>query len=187
MGALLLLLGIYFFLQIVMENHQLADMLTASFAVIFIGGWYLAQYFIRSFKERVTFPRTGYVAYRQSQSFTLSRSLAAIVVAILAAGLLAFSQIRTPEGLNLLPAFSGILIAIVLGLMGFQAKLPRFYGLATISLVLGAIFTPIQLSNDLASSAYCAAMGVVLLISGGAILSRYLRQNPAQLEASDDK
>ena len=38
-GGLFLLLGIYFYLQATLENGFLADLLSASFALIFIGGW----------------------------------------------------------------------------------------------------------------------------------------------------
>lgn len=187
MGGIFLLAGIYFYLQAVMENSQLADLLSASFILIFIGGWYLMQYSIRSLKERITFPRTGYVAYRKRQGSRIFRIIGAFGIALLTGGLLAFSQIKVGPEWNLVPAFSGLVIAIVLGLVGFQAALPRFYVLAGISLILGGVFAPVQLGHDLAVAAYCGAMGVVLLVSGGAILRHYLHQNPAQAEASDGK
>lgn len=180
MGTMFLLAGIYFYLLAVIENNQLAEVLTASFAVIYIGGWYLMQFLFRSLKERITFSRTGYVAYRKGQEKRNVRIIEAIVIAVLMAGLLAFAQIKVPQGWNLMPPFFGFLIAIVLGLMGLQSGLPRFYMLGVISLILGGIFASINLSNNLATATYCGAMGVVLLASGSAILRQYLRQNPAQ-------
>jgi len=187
MGGIFLLAGIYFYLQTVMANSQLADVLTASFALVFIGGYYLMQYSIRSLKERITFPRTGYVAYRNGSGSRVVWIIAAFGIAVLTGGLLAFSQIKTGPEWNLLPPFSGLVIAIVLGLIGLQTALPRFYGLAGISLVLGGAFAKIGLSNNLSTAAFCGAMGVVLLVSGGAVLRHYLRKNPAPTEASDDK
>ena len=187
MGGIFLLAGIYFYLQAVMANSQLADVLTASFALVFIGGYYLMQYSIRSLKERITFPRTGYVAYRNGSGSRVVWIIAAFGIAVLTGGLLAFSQIKTGPEWNLLPPFSGLVIAIVLGLIGLQTALPRFYGLTGISLVLGGAFAKIGLSNNLSTAAFCGAMGVVLLVSGGAVLRHYLRQNPAPTETSDDK
>ena len=187
MGMMFLLVGIYFYLTATMENSQLAEVLTASFVLLFIGGWYLMQYLIRSLKERITFSRTGYVAYRKGQGKRSVRIIAAIVIAVLTGGLLVFAQIKTPQEWNLLPAFSGLVIAIILGLMGLQSELPRFYILAVISLILGGIFVPINLSNDLATASYCGAIGVVLLISGGTILRQYLLKNPAQTEVINDR
>ena len=187
MGGIFLLAGIYFYLQTVMANSQLADVLTASFALIFIGGYYLMQYSIRSLKERITFPRTGYVAYRNGSGSRVVWIIAAFGIAVLTGGLLAFSQIKTGPEWNLLPPFSGLVIAIVLGLIGLQTALPRFYGLTGISLVLGGAFAKIGLSNNLSTAAFCGAMGIVLLVSGGAVLRHYLHQNPAPTEASDDK
>ena len=109
------------------------------------------------------------------------------MIAVLTGGLPVFAQIKTPQEWNLLPAFSGLVIAIILGLMGLQSELPRFYILAVISLILGGIFVPINLSNDLATAFYCGAMGVVLLISGGTILRQYLLKNPAQTEVINDR
>lgn len=186
-GGIFLLAGIYFYLQAVMANSQLAELLTASFALVFIGGWYLMQYSIRSLKERITFPRTGFVAYRKNSGNRAVRIIAAVGIAILAGGLLAFSQIKTGPEWNLMPPFSGLVIAIALGLIGLQTALPRFYLLALISLVLGGFFAPAWLSNDLATAAFCGAIGVVLLVSGGAVLRHYLSQNSAPTEASDDK
>jgi len=187
MGMMFLLVGIYFYLTATMENSQLAEVLTASFVLLFIGGWYLMQYLIRSLKERITFSRTGYVAYRKGQGKRSVRIIAAIVIAVLTGGLLVFAQIKTPQEWNLLPAFSGLVIAIILGLMGLQSELPRFYILAVISLILGGVFVPINLSNDLATASYCGAIGVVLLISGGTILRQYLLKNPAQTEVINDR
>jgi hypothetical protein len=187
MATMFLLAGIYFYLLAVIENNQLAEILTASFAVIYIGGWYLMQFLFRSLKERITFSRTGYVAYRKGQEKRAVRTTEAIVIAVLMGGLLAFAQIKMPQGWNLMPAFFDFLIAIVLGLMGLQSGLPRFYMLAVISLILGGTFASIDLNNGLATATYCGAMGVVLLISGSVILRQYLRQNSAQAESIIDK
>ena len=106
MATMFLLAGIYFYLLAVIENNQLAEIIAASFGVIFIGVWYLAQYLIRSLKERITFSRTGYVAYREGQVKRSVLVILAIVFAISLVGLLAFSQIKTSPEWNLMPAFS---------------------------------------------------------------------------------
>lgn len=187
MGGMLLLLGIYFYLQVVIENSKLAEGLSASFTVLFIGAFYLMQYFIRSLKKRITYPRSGYLEYRKGQGNRTLLIMAVMIIIIMTVGLLVFSQKSVLPGWNLLPIFSGLVVACVLGLMGFYASLPRFYRLAGISLVLGGVFTSLKLINDLATSAFYGAIGVVLVVSGSVILVRYLRQNPSQAEGSDDK
>jgi hypothetical protein len=186
MGGMFLLVGFYFYIESVLENSLLADWISGAFALIFIGGWYLAQAFIRSLKERLTFPRTGYVAYRKTEGNRTTRMVAAMVTAALMGGLLAFFVIRQPLGWQLLPVATGILVAVVLGLIGLRTALARFYLLAAASLLLGGVFA-LSKSNLLGLSAYSAAIGLVLLFSGSVVLKKYLRQNPVQTEASGDQ
>src|SRR4051812_38291481 len=89
-GGLFLLLGIYFYLQATLENKLWVEQLSASFALVFILGWYVIDSFIRSAKERITFPRTGYVAYKPDMSNKkyVRLVLAIIVGALVAVGLL---------------------------------------------------------------------------------------------------
>jgi uncharacterized protein (DUF486 family) len=187
LGGLFLALGGYFYIQTALENSWLADWFSGVFALLFIGGWYLVQAFIRSLKERFTFPRTGYVAYRKDENHRMLRPAIALVTATLLGGLLAFFLIKQPLGWHLLPAASGLLIAVVFGLIGFRTALPRFYLLATASLILGGVFALSQRSNLLGLTAYCLALGLALLVSGGFILKRYLRQNPAPTETLHDQ
>jgi hypothetical protein len=147
----------------------------------------LAQHFIRTLKERITFPRTGYVAYRQKEGNRVVRMGMATIIAMLMSGLLVYFIVRQPAGFNLMPAVSGLLIAFVLGMMGFRSALPRFYLLAAASFILGGIFAIVKLDNVLGLAVYCLVIGLVLAISGGVVLGRYLRTNPAPIEAGDDK
>src|SRR5215212_191695 len=119
-GSLFLLLGIYFYLQATLENKVWVEQLSASFALVFILGWYLIDSFIRSAKERITFPRTGYVAYKPDKSNKkLVRLVLAIVVGVLvSAGLLVVFSSRSLPIDNLLPAATGLTITLVLGVMG---------------------------------------------------------------------
>jgi len=186
-GGMLLMLGIYFYLQAILESNHLADWISGAFALIFISAWYVVQHFIRSLKERITFPRTGYVAYRKNEGNRIVRTAAAMITAMLIGGLLAFFVIRQPLGWNLLPVATGLLVAFVLGLLGFRTALPRFYMLATCSPILGGILAVSKLSNMIGLSVYYVAMGLILTISGAIVLGRYLRANPAPTESSNDK
>ena len=180
-GGLFLLLGIYFYLQATLENGFLADLLSASFVLIFIGGWYLAQYFIRSLKERITFPRTGYVAYKfdKNNKKILRIALAIIVGALVSAALLMFFSSR-PLGIdNIMPAATGLAIAIVLGVMGLYTGLPRFYIPAVFSLLCGVGLTMSGIENILGTAFAYLATALVLLVTGAIVFRRYLNTNPA--------
>ncbi len=186
-GGMLFLAGLYFYIQAVMANTPLADWLGTVLVLVMLGGWSLMQFLIRSLKERITIARTGFVAYRSGETNRGVLVVAAVGVAVLTAGLLAFSQGAAPTEWSLLPIFTGVVIAAVLGLIGAYTALPRFYVLAATSMGLGLAFAASRLSNDLATAAYCGALGLVFVASGGFSLSQYLRQNPVHTEAGDDK
>ncbi len=179
-GGLFLLLGIYFYLQATLENQLWVEQLSASFALVFILGWYLINSFIRSAKERITFPRTGYVAYKPDKSNKkLVRLVLAIIVGVLvSAGLLVVFSSRPLAIDNLLPAATGLTIAIVLGVMGFYTSLPRFYIPAVFGLLFGIGLTMSGSGNILGTAFLYLATALVLIITGAIIFSRYLKANP---------
>jgi len=179
-GSLFLLLGIYFYLQATLENKVWVEQLSASFALVFILGWYLIDSFIRSAKERITFPRTGYVAYKPDKSNKkLVRLVLAIVVGVLvSAGLLVVFSSRSLPIDNLLPAATGLTITLVLGVMGFYTRLPRFYLPAVFGLLCGVGLTMSGSENTLGTAFLYLATAFVLIIIGAIIFSRYLKANP---------
>ena len=122
-GGLFLLLGIYFYLQATLEIKFLAEMLSVAFALVFIGGWYLTGRFIRSAKEHITFPRTGYVAYKRDKITKKPLRLAlAMIVGALVSGALIVLVARRPLGMDIMPAATGLVIALVLGLIGDRVE-----------------------------------------------------------------
>ncbi len=180
-GGLFLLLGIYFYLQATLENKYWVEQLSASFVLVFVVGWYLIDSFIRSAKERITFPRTGYVAYKpdKNNKKLLRLVLAMIVGVLVSAGLLVMFSSR-PLGIdNMLPAATGLTIAIVLGVMGFYTSLPRFYIPAVFGLLCGVGLTMSGSENILGTTFVYLATAFVLIITGAIIFRRYLKVNPA--------
>jgi hypothetical protein len=93
--------------------------------------------------------------------------------------------LNPPLGLNFLPLGSGLVMALVFGLLGYRTALLRFYLLAAFGLVLGAGLGLSQIGNGLGMTAIYALMALALISTGLVVLFRYLRQNPAPAEASD--
>lgn len=179
-GSLFLLLGIYFYLQATLKNTYWVEQLSVAFVLVFVVGWYLIDSFIRSAKERITFPRTGYVAYKSDKNNKkLLRLVLAIIVGVLvSAGLLVMFSSR-PLGIdNMLPAATGLTIAIVLGIMGFYTSLPRFYIPAVFGLLCGVGLTMSGSGNNLGTAFVYLTTAFVLIIIGAIIFRRYLKVNP---------
>lgn len=188
LGGFFLLLGLYFYLQTTLKNDFLLGLLAATFLLIFLGGWYLTGRFVRAAKEKITFPRTGYVAYKSNpkRHKPLRLALAMLVSALISAGLIGLNAQR-PLGLDLLPAATGLGMAIVLGLIGFRTRLPRFYLPALFGLLCGISLTLSGYENLFGIALLYLACALVLGLSGTIVFSRYLRTHPAPSEASDDQ
>ena len=182
-GGMSLLFGLYFYLQATLEKSFLAEMLGGAFILIFMGGWYLTGRFVRSGKERISIPRTGYVVYKRNNNKRKPLRLALILItsSLFSAGLVMLAHIR-PFGMDIFPAASGLAIAIVLGLMGFRTGLPRFYVPAAVGLICGLTLSVLR-SGDMPGLALVYILtSLVLIANGGFALRRYLQANPVPAE-----
>ena len=144
------------------------------------GGTLFVQKTIPALKERLTHPRTGKVVYRREEpSKQAKRRNAIMILAVLVLGLF------LPERFNQIALMEGGVLGIFLVYLGYRVKVSRFYLLggaaALIALVAMWLF-----SDDIRSSAFTfGGTGLLLLVSGLLVLSRYLSQNP-QIEVEDE-
>jgi hypothetical protein len=129
---------------------------------------------VTALKERVTYPRTGYVAYREGQP---SRGRWLIMAAAL---ILAVSSFFLPELLAKMPIAIGGILAVVLAYLGYRVSLARFYVSASVAFLLGlagAIFVADEL---LGAALTFVAAGLTLLIGGAIALLAYLQEHPVR-------
>ncbi len=151
---------------------------------------------IIAIKNRLTFPRTGYVAYKKpevKQRPTGTRLLL-FVGLMLVAGVLGavfaavLARLQLPDWMMKMSMTEGIFLAGGLIALGAQLHLVRFHILAALSLLVGAA---IALGLNEASTEpgardsalYFALMGAALVISGGLTLAYFLRHNRAPAES----
>lgn len=124
-------------------------------------------------KDRLVYPRTGYVDYGDKK---LSRGRWLIVAAAL---LLTIGFFFMPDRVNQMSLAEGLLLGVVLGTMGYRVGVGRFYLLAAIAAGIG-VAAALLVPFDVGSSATTfGAMGLVLMGSGACALRRYLVSNPA--------
>ncbi len=141
------------------------------------------QTLIDALKNRLTYPRTGYVSYRRpapkkrSLRARIGLYLGLMVGSMTGAALVAaiISAASLPEWALSMAMTQGVLLAIVLVVMGYRYGLVRFYVLAALSLVIGML---VALNNGTFSGGalYFVTMGAVLALSGLATLAIYLRR-----------
>lgn len=149
---------------------------------------------VTAVKNRITYPRTGYVAYHPApvKQGGLVRRLALASVAFVlcmvfsAALSAAVVALRPPDWVFSMAMVQGVVIGIALFGLGWRLRVVRFQLMAGVSVLAGiAIALSIPPSeadvNARSGVIYFAIMGIILIASGLITLVRYLRRTePAE-------
>jgi hypothetical protein len=176
-GAVFLILGLYFFGQAALPKASpLKFWLDSSFLIIFLAAFFLAGRIIRFLKRRLTYPRTGYVSYKRKKDAPRRRRLAAATGAIIA-GLLASLIAVSPNVRAWLPAVNGFLLGAAVFLFANRVGLLRFYVLAALSSLTGFVIAAAGFGDIKGVSLYYAVFGASVTVSGVAALIVYLRRS----------
>jgi len=178
LGAVFLLLGGYFFAQMTApKGSTLEDVLSILFVLVIGSSAFLASRILRFFKRRITYPRTGYVAFKKKEPSTRRRVATAVVAGIIGASLAALYSL-SPSVKVLLPAVNGLLLAIAVLLFANKIGLIRYYLLAAASAVIGFAVTAAGIGDIKGVSLYYGLFGAAALLSGLVTLVVYLRRSP---------
>lgn len=171
-GFLCLLLGIYFYLQATLPHDSLLyQSLTVSLVLIIVGGGALGSWAVRTLKTRLTYPRTGFVAYPSRPGF--QRWLLG-GIAFLVATLFTLLLTRLPDDLAWPALISGVVIGAVWLYMGVRLGLIRFHLLAAFSLLAGFLLAVSGLDESLSMAGYYSLIALAMILSGGITLTVYL-------------
>jgi hypothetical protein len=178
LGAVFLLLGGYFFAQMTApEGSALEDALSILFIFVIGSSAFLASRILRFFKRRITYPRTGYVAFKKKEPNSRRRVAAAVVAGIIGASLAALYSL-SPSVKVLLPALNGLLLAIAVLFFANKIGLVRFFVLAALSAAIGLAVTAAGIGDIKGVSLYYGLFGAAGVLSGLATLIVYLRRSP---------
>ena len=173
-GCILLLIAALFYVEAVAPAGPLmAGLSSLGLPVIVIGGSLVARRLVALAKERLTYPRTGYVSYPRRPG-ARSKKATALVAAATAASV-AVLVVSLPASRVWLPAVQGLLAGAFTFYLGHELRLARFYALAAVSVLLGAVAAASGLGDLLGSAAYFTGLGLAFVVSGGLALSAYLR------------
>jgi len=177
LGFIFLVFGGYIFGQtIVPEGSPLNAVFSVLFVLVIVSSGFLINRIVRFLKRRITYPRTGYVAYKKKEPSPKRRLAAGIVGGVIAAlfTLLAIA----PSVKALLPALNGLLGAFAVLLFANKVGLIRFYILSAASAVIGIAVTAAGVDDSKGISLYWGLFGAGLIVSGLATLIVYLRKSP---------
>lgn len=174
-GGLFSLIGINFCLQAVITSPQISAIVSLLSVIIIGGGVIFARKLINRIKERIIYPRTGFVTYpkRPSQgkvAITIASTVAiAVFVIFLGSSTITFDW--TP-----------IVISAICGvLMFYQAVLTgilRLYIEAIIAILIGIMIAFLGIGGMFSSGIFFIIFGLVLIFAGGCALINYFKKFP---------
>ena len=185
-GAIGLCLGFYFWIHTWIPPGSAWHALwgVGMFPLLFFGFRFLNRA-IRALKQKLTYPRTGYVSYRRPKRkrkrFSLLGGLVGAASA-LAYGILksdAFPKLNTISWIALV---TGLFCAAMLFWAGLKTDIPRFFVLAAISGTAGIALSVAGFGEMTALGAFWGILGASHCLSGAVTLLRYLRRNPSSGE-----
>jgi len=146
-------------------------------AVLVLSG-VASNWAIKKLKERLTYPRTGYIEYREPARHV--RLLTGLMVVVTAAALAALIVTGRAAGLEhtAAPAI-GVILSLAFVVASIRQKAPHFLALAGVALALGAAFATLKLGFAAINWLF-VWLGVAATIMGAWRLRRYLQQHPAE-------
>lgn len=174
-GVVILSLGILFGISALLADGKLKGLLTGiGQPVLIIGLSLLVRWIVTYLKERITYPRTGYVAYRRPEP---RRRIGGILLTILFAAGIGMLVLISRSWLNLqwLPAVTGVFAGLLIYLIALRIRLLRFYLLAVFTLAVGVATSLLRLAEPYDSTLFFCLIGLGWIVSGTVTLIRYLR------------
>lgn len=196
-GGLFLLIAICSYIFAKLPDLSNSIFSTLIIMLVFVGGGFLIGRLGQIFKERVTYPRTGYVAYKR-QGRPIKRSTRLMIwigvplLTVILLALLFLNRQRVPAQSQdfasyVWPGLTGLLFSGIWAIAGWKIALPRYYFIAAATFLIGVGLLVSGVGVNLGMALLFGAMSLVLFTSGGVTLWKYLRQSPLPQEATPDE
>ncbi len=185
-GFVFLLAAIIYYVQESTPGSLLNKVLGIASVILVCGVGFGGRWIIQRIKERTTYPRTGYVAYKSGRK---NKGDVVITISVMAL-ILAFVVFTTVTDTKLIawgPVVCGLLMGAFMVQTGYRLDLPRFYILALLGLLIGAGLVVSGLRIELSLPLFFGLNGLILLISGSLTLWKYLRSNPVPPAETPDE
>lgn len=168
-GILFALIGLLFWWQTTANSFESAIVGAIALPVIIIVGSVLLGATLRWLKQRLVYPRTGYITYQKptKKQRNVSWILGGLVGVLVA---VTVTQLALTE---LTAAFIGAGIGVGLFMLGFRIGLIRFHLLAVWSVAVGVAISFWGVASALAATLALGLIGLGLIVSGGFVFWRY--------------
>ncbi len=149
--------------------------------LLLIGGGLVVAKVVRRLKERISWPRTGYVSYAREhgKSRAFRTALAMIVAAVVAAGMIILQKNWLSWAVIL-----GIVYMATFSFVAYRFGLWRYLVLAFWALVLGLGLAPLPLTVEQSGAIFHVGVGLAMVAAGWFTWRHYNQSAPPQ-EATD--
>lgn len=181
-GLIIFSAGLTYWLVSTLENTGIKAILlmVAQPAVIIIGSL-IAQRILPKIKERLTYPRTGYLTFRKPpRNRRFKRALFIGLIGGLVGALVTMISSTLPD--SYLPLLSSVFLLIFSIYIAYQTAVPRFYLVGLLMVLLGAAISFLPFENALPYTLFFCGIGIIWIISGVITLILYLRKTSPQTE-----
>jgi hypothetical protein len=152
---------------------------TVIFLVIVESGIFILDRLVKKFRERITIPRSGYLAQRRPRGIAFAiRLIALVIVCGFLGASMAYLFSRGSRAIDWMPGASGLLFGAALCFVALRVSLARFYILAGLIFVSGVVLSLFGIGNIIGVALFWVLDGLILLSSGGITLRNYLHKTP---------
>jgi hypothetical protein len=196
-GMLCLVMALCFTLFTIIPSLENSTLSAIIVWVIFAGGGLLIGWLSQRFKTKVTYPRTGYVALKR-QVRPVKRAtlwgirIGLIVLIVITIFLLILNRQKMPapgqnQAIFLNPGLLGLFFGGLFILMAWRIPLRRYYLVAVAVFLISVLFIASRWHGNAGMATLSGAVSLILFLSGGVTMWKYLRRNPIPGTFSDEQ
>ena len=169
LGLVIVILSGLFWWQVSSSSKYAPLVGGVAMPFIIVLGALLLGVTLRWLKQRLVYPRTGYVTYVKPtrKRRGLSALLGLVIGAVMAGAVFQL------ELADLATAFMGAGVGFALFMLGIRVGLMRFYVLAVWSVAVGVTIAFLRLDESLATTYALGLIGLGMMVSGGLAFWRY--------------
>ena len=147
---------------------------TAVPALLVLSG-FASVWATKRLKERITFPRTGYVDWKEpSRRARLSAAAVAMVTAMV---LVAVAANRDAGAERVAAPLLGVILSLAFVVASLRQRAPHYLALAAVAVALGLAFGALRAGWESVNWLF-VALGAASAVLGGARLALFLRKHP---------
>lgn len=175
-GLILALLSGFYFLVLRLEGTQMPAFIfmILQIAVIF-GVYFIVSHLLRFLKERITYPRSGYVVFRKPAPIKrIQRGVLILLFSMVLAIGLGLLSIVQPLA-SRMPVIISLILAGTLVYLGFRFNLARMFVIAALTVLLGLGVSLLGLPDPLSNAYFFGGFSLLFFLSGSVTLWNFLR------------